>query len=41
MAKTYAVNPTKLPEGTLVELFFSAIDQYKLPNAQMAPTADG
>ena len=41
MARTYAVNPTKLPEGTLVELFFSAIDNHKLPNAQMAPTESG
>src|SRR5688500_9163105 len=41
MARTYAANTTKLREGTLVELFFSAIDQYKLPNAQMRPTATG
>jgi long-chain acyl-CoA synthetase len=36
-----AANPTPVREGTLVELFFSAIDRYHLPNAQLYRTAEG
>ena len=39
--RKYAANPAKLPEGTLVELFLSAVDRYKLPNAQMVRGPDG
>src|SRR5687768_10783629 len=34
-AEKYARNPEQLPEGTLVELFFKAVDTFRLPNAQM------
>lgn len=31
----YAANPVGLKPGTLVDLFFSAVDRHNLPNAQM------
>ena len=36
-----AANPANLREGTLVELFLSAIDRFNLPNAQMRPSPSG
>ena len=39
--RKYAANPAQLTPGTLVELFFSGIDRFDLPNAQMYPTAQG
>jgi long-chain acyl-CoA synthetase len=33
--RTYAANPTRLPEGTLVDLFFGAVDHHNLEQAQM------
>src|SRR5687768_14484971 len=40
-SRKYAANPADIPDGTLVELFLSGIDQYHLPNAQMYPSAGG
>ena len=37
----YAANPAQLPEGTLVELFFHAIDKQARPNAEMYRSATG
>ncbi len=39
--RKHAENPAELPEGTLVELFFSAVDRFHLPNAQMVRGAEG
>jgi long-chain acyl-CoA synthetase len=36
-----AVNPVKLTPGTLVDLFFGAVDRHNLPNAQLYRTAGG
>lgn len=36
-----AADPTRLPEGTLVELFFAGIDRFNLPNAQLYRTDSG
>ncbi|MGH7469798.1 MAG: AMP-dependent synthetase/ligase [Longimicrobiales bacterium] len=36
-----AAHPAQLPEGTLVELFFHAVDRHQLPNAQMYRTPAG
>jgi len=40
-ARKYAATPADLPEGTLVELFLSSIDEYDRPDAQLFRTADG
>jgi len=32
-ARTYAANPADLPRGTLVQLFFDAVDRHDKPNA--------
>jgi long-chain acyl-CoA synthetase len=39
--KKIASNPAQLPEGTLVELFFHAVDRHRLPNAQLVRTPAG
>src|SRR5688572_21540223 len=39
--RTYAANPTRLPKGTLVDLFFGAVEQHNLEQAQMYRAADG
>ena len=41
MTRTYAANPTKVPPGTLVDLFFGAVDRHNLDAAQMYRAADG
>ncbi|MGH7555942.1 MAG: AMP-dependent synthetase/ligase, partial [Longimicrobiales bacterium] len=40
-ARTSASNPEELPEGTLIELFFRAIDEIDKPDAQLRQTAGG
>ena len=39
--RTQAANPTKLTPGTLVQLFFGAVDHHDLDAAQMYRAADG
>jgi long-chain acyl-CoA synthetase len=39
--RNYAANPTTLPPGTLVDLFFGAVDRHNLEAAQMYRTSDG
>src|SRR5438128_9774700 len=39
--KRYAAAPGEIAPGTLVDLFFNAVDSYNLPNAQMYRAADG
>jgi long-chain acyl-CoA synthetase len=39
--RNYAANPTTLPPGTLVDLFFGAVDRHNLDAAQMYRTPDG
>ncbi|MGQ0562784.1 MAG: AMP-binding protein, partial [Gemmatimonadota bacterium] len=41
MTRTYAANPTRLPAGTLVDLFFGAVDRHDLERAQLYRAADG
>ncbi|HEX6559535.1 MAG TPA: long-chain fatty acid--CoA ligase [Longimicrobiales bacterium] len=40
-ARRYAADPTRLPPGTLVELFFEAVDKHNLPNAQLQRKPSG
>jgi long-chain acyl-CoA synthetase len=40
-ARTYASNPEELPEGTLIELFFRAIDEIDKADAQLRETPEG
>ncbi|MGQ0816091.1 MAG: AMP-dependent synthetase/ligase [Gemmatimonadota bacterium] len=39
--RTYEANPVKLPPGTLVDLFFGAVERHNLEKAQLYRTADG
>jgi long-chain acyl-CoA synthetase len=39
--RTYAADPARLPQGTLVELFFGAVDRHNLESAQMHRTSGG
>src|SRR5690606_26500776 len=38
--RTYAATPGDLPEGTLVELFLRAIDEFDKPDAMLRRTAE-
>ena len=39
--RRFAANPAELPPGTLVDLFFDAVDRHHLPAAQLYHAGDG